>query len=440
MSKRITALILALAVVFGSVISLSSCSPAFSDWLENYTKGDESQDNDTPPQNNEENEEPKNDPTDSTPPSDDSTSTEDEEENKEESTPPLVFDGEYYPGQGSVAIEDIAPKNRTLLSTVVVTSKFGTTPSAGAGVFYKLDKNSGDAYIITNYHVVFSKNYGICSSASIYLYGMTYSDYAIPATVIGGSVNFDIAVLKVSGSELIKNSYATEAVLGNSDHVRVFDEVFAVGNPEGYGFAVTEGIVSVDSESLDMTGCDGSAITLRVMRVSAAINEGNSGGGLYDENGKLVGIVCAKRIGADIDNMAYAIPVNLAKNLADNIIDNCDGTSVTKVQRALIGIEITAKVVGLVADPETGELYKAECVKIGNVQSTSLARNMLAVGDIINSITVDGVKVNVTRMHHVTDHMLNARKGSTVSLNITRGENNLNVEFIVPPSAITSEK
>jgi serine protease Do len=257
---------------------------------------------------------------------------------------------------------------------------------------------------------------------------------------VGGSINYDIAVLKVTGSEILKNSYATTATLGDSERVRVFDEVFAVGNPEGFGMAVTEGIISVDSEGLDMTGADGSAINLRVMRVSAAINEGNSGGGLYDEDGKLIGIVCAKRIGADIDNMAYAIPSNLAKNLADNIIDNCNGTTVTKVQRALIGVEITAKVIGPVADPDTGELYRAERVEVNKIESTCLIKDDIRVGDIINSITVDGVTLNVTRVYHVIDHMLTARVGSEISVNVTRDGESFDIEFIVTPSTIKAEK
>lgn len=434
-AKRLTALLLALSLLLGSMLSLSSCSSSFKDWLDEYTKEEEDQSS-TLPDDSESDKGTADKPDDSTPPIDDDTSA----DGDSGVTPPLVFNGSYYPGQGSVAIEDISPKNRTLLSTVVIQTKFGSTPSSGAGVIYQLDKETGDAYVITNYHLVFSKNYGLCSSIAIYLYGMVYADYAIPATLIGGSVNYDIAVLKVSGSNILKNSYATDVTLGNSERVRVFDEVYAVGNPEGFGMAVTEGIISVDSERLDMTGSDGSAIDLRVMRVSAAINEGNSGGGLYDEDGKLIGIVCAKRIGADIDNMAYAIPVNLARNLAENIIDTCDGSTVMKVQRAFIGVEITANILGLVADPNTGELYRAECVEVGKVESTCVIKNEIRVGDIINSITVDGVTLNVTRVHHVTDHMLTARRGSEVSINVTRDGESFDIEFIVPASAIKAEK
>ena len=345
---------------------------------------------------------------------------------------------EFYPGQGSVDAENISAKNRILLSTVVIMSQFGASPSAGSGVIYKLDKESGDAYIITNYHVVCNSYYGMCDSAKVYLYGMERSDYAMTATVVGGSEAYEIAVLKITGSEVLKNSYAMEASFEDSDSVRVFDEVFVVGNAEGYGMSATDGIVSVDSEKLSMSGATGSAIELRVMRVSAAINKGNSGGGVYNADGKLVGVVVAKRTGADVDNMGYAIPSNLAKNLVDNIIYFCADGSRDAVQRPLIGVTISAKAAGLVADSETGELKKAEIIEITELTDTCIAKDLIKVGDVVNSITVDGVTVKVTRLHHVIDHMLTARVGSTVVLNVTRGEETLDLTFTVPRSAFSS--
>lgn len=441
--EKLTVLVIALAMVIGAVFCLSSCSNALFDVVDSLFEGaenpndadngggDDNVPGDLPDDSGTADKEEENkDPVNSESGSDDSDNTGSNEEAKDEI--------EFYPGQGSVPAENISAKNRTLLSTVVVTTSFGASPSAGSGVIYKLDKESGDAYIITNFHVIYDKSYGYCDSVKFYLYGMQYSTYAISATVVGGSSNYDIAILKVEGSEVLKNSYAMEADLGDSEKVRVFDEVYAVGNAEGFGMAVTEGIVSVDSESLEMTGAMGARIELRVMRVSAAINEGNSGGGVYDEAGKLVGIVCAKRIGSEVDNMAYAIPVNLAKNLADNIIHFCSDGTKNAVQRALIGVTITSKVVGIVADGETGEIYKAEKIEISEIADTCIAKELIKVGDVINSITVDGVKVEVTRLHHVIDHMLTARVGSTVELNITRGGEMLTVSFTVPESAFNT--
>ena len=132
--------------------------------------------------------------------------------------------------------------------------------SYGSGVIFEIDREAGDAYVFTNFHVVYNKDEvntsGFSDTISLFLYGMEEAQYAIPAKVVGGSMNYDIAVLKVEGSEVLKNSLAVAATFGDSEKVRVKDEVFVVGNPEGYGISVTDGIISVESESLVMTGAD----------------------------------------------------------------------------------------------------------------------------------------------------------------------------------------
>ena len=237
----------------------------------------------------------------------------------------------------------------------------------------------------------------------------------------------DIAVLKVTGSEVIKNSNALAASVANSDTVNVFDTVYAIGNPEALGISVTEGIVSVESELLAMTGADGkTAIQPRVIRVSAAINDGNSGGGLFDGSGQLVGIVNAKRNGSSIDNIGYAIPSNVAARLADNIILYCDGASNTSARKAMLGITITATISGVVIDDD-GKVVKVEIPEVKEISEGSAVSSTLSVGDRINSITVDGLTQKTTRIHHVIDMMLLARVGSRVTLNITRGTQNFDV-------------
>ena len=444
-SLKITTLVLALSVIIGALLCFSSCAFknfAFGAVDEILGAGDGNEDGNP---NNGNSNGATSDDTAKDPVIEDNndqndvggSGTNSDNVGKDEPADDKI---EYYPGQGSVPAENISAKNRTLLSGVIIVSNFGLSPSAGSGIIYRLDKETGDAYIITNYHVVYNRNYGLCDSTTLYLYGMKYSAYAIPAKVVGGSVNHDIAVLKVEGSEVLKNSYAVEAAIGNSDNARVFDEVFAVGNAEGYGMAVTEGIISVDSEPLDMIGSDGSAIELRVMRVSAAINEGNSGGGLYNQNGELVGVVCAKRIGSEVDNMAYAIPSNLAISLVENIIHFCDGKNNTKVQRAYIGVTIKAVAPGIVVDGATGDIVKAEIVEVSEITEDCIAKDLIMIGDVVNSITVDGVTVKVTRLYHVTDHMFNARVGSTVTMNVTRGGETFDITFTVPASAFTTVK
>lgn len=346
--------------------------------------------------------------------------------------------GDFFEGSGEGNTDGVSAVSKTLLSTVSIICDFGGSASAGSGVIYKVDKEKGDAYIITNYHVVYMSGYGRADVIKLYLYGMHLEPYAVKAILIGGSVTYDIAVLKVSGSEVIKNSYATAASIGDSEGVRVFDRVFAVGNSEGMGMSATEGIVSVESESLDLAGADGSLVSLRVMRVDAAVNHGNSGGGLFDQQGRLVGIVVAKDVSSDVDNMGYAIPVNLAVRVAENILDHCDGFANTKVKKALMGITITAYVSGLEMTPEGDEFYEINLVEVVEISGGSLAEGKAQVGDTINSITVDGTTHNVWRVHHVTDAMLEARAGSTVVLNVNRGGEKIDITFTIPESSFSS--
>lgn len=438
LNKRIISLVLALALTVGCMLSATSCMYAVDILTEDSSgNGNNTQNQGSPPQNDE-----------GMAPPASNTGSEGQGTTNNTSNEPT-----YYPGANDPSdIAGLSPKMRTLLSTVTIDAKFdiyssypysGSTneyTSFGSGVIYKLDREAGNAYVITNFHVVYNSGEvapgGFSDTINLFLYGMQDKQYAIPAKVLGGSLNYDIAVLKVEGSDVLKNSMATEAVIGDSELVRVFDSVTVVGNPEGFGMSATTGYVNVESESLGMTGADGrTAISLRVMRVCAAINEGNSGGGLYSDDGKLVGIVNAKRTGNDVDNIGYAIPINLAKRLTDNIIRNCDGTSSLSVKKCLIGIGLDAVSSGLVTDGN-GNLIIVEQVIIASIEENCLT-DSAQKGDVINSITIDGVKTQVTRTHHITDTMLDAKVGSVVVLNLTRGSQTFDVTVTLPESSTT---
>ena len=331
---------------------------------------------------------------------------------------------------------NLKPESRALLSCVRIVSNFekyigyGQTSLSkykkeGSGIIYKLDRTSGDAYIITNFHVVYHKDAlsANCISADIdlYLYGQEHADYKIDATFVGGSLTNDIAILKVSGSDVIKHSHALAAIVTDSDKVRVGDKVLAVGNPEGYGISLTEGSINVDMENLSILGADGkTTLNLRVMRTSAAINEGNSGGGLFDDEGNLIGVVCAKRTGDDVDNFAYAIPINLAGGIADIIIDSKENLTGIGFYKYQLGINLEAVAMGVIVDEDTGDVIKVEKVAISSFVNNSPLAGEVAVGDVITAIIVDGYTIAVTRVHHVIDAMLSARNGSTVTLVLYR--------------------
>jgi len=168
--------------------------------------------------------------------------------------------------------QDNAAAGKALLSAVSVrctfkTTAYGTTyqpgatasrekSSAGSGVIYKLDKNKGEAYIITNYHVVYynqsNTENGISDNITVYLYGQESNEYAIPATYVGGSMNYDLAVLKVDGSKIIAESNAAAVSFADSNNVAVLDQAIAVGNHEALGISATLGYINVDSEYILM--------------------------------------------------------------------------------------------------------------------------------------------------------------------------------------------
>ena len=400
LSKRLISLLLAIIMTISMAFSLSSCG-LFNFSIEDLLQQEENESNENSGGN---------------------------------SQSPNYSNPNFYPGSGSASLENVSAKNRTLLSTVSILSNFITGPSAGSGVIYKIDKTSGSAYIATNYHVVY--NGSTANSVEVYLYGMESKQYAIPATVIGGSVSNDIAVLKITNSLVLKNSYAIAATLADSENVRIFDTVWAVGNPGGYGLAASEGIVNLESQDLDVAGADGSIITLRVIKTDAPVNPGNSGGGLYNENGELIGIVSAKLTGEDVDSCGFAIPSNLAKNLIDNIIDNCDGLLKTKVCRPLVGITVTAASQGVVIEPSTGAISHKQLVSISSITPSCVVKDRIAVGDIINSITIENVTTKVYQTYHVPDTMLSARVGDTVTLNLSRGGNNCTVSFTITQDMI----
>lgn len=297
--------------------------------------------------------------------------------------------------------------------------------SEGSGVIYKMDKNEGDAFIITNYHVVYdvSSNTedGISDDVSVYLYGSEIEDKAISATYVGGSLYYDIAVLRVEDSEILKESEACAADVSDSDEVFVGDTAIAIGNAQGLGISSTSGVVSVDSEYITMTAADEkTAVSFRVMRVDTAINSGNSGGGLYDAEGKLIGIVNAKIVYDGVENIGYAIPSNVVVSIAENIIHYCYGTDTARVQRALLGITVSAQDSRAVLDSDTGLVRIEETVSVYEISQGYLADGVLMVGDILVSATVNGVTTELTRQYHVIDMMLDVRAGDVVALDILR--------------------
>ena len=339
--------------------------------------------------------------------------------------------------------------------------------SAGSGVIYSLDKENGNAYIITNYHVVYdadkaaeNKGNGIVENDNIfvYLYGIVGVDFlspgtsgytdtsgkAIKATYVGGSMAYDIAVLKVGGGDNLKSSEAEAATFAKNG-VTAGEKVYAIGNASGKGISVSMGAVSVESEYIMMNAADKSTkVSFHVLRTDSAINPGNSGGGLFNAAGELVGIVNAKSSASSsdettIENVGYALPASDVGAVAANIIEYAKDGNIGAVYKPYFGMK--TQVESAESDwNETGDKLEVnEKLRVASVTTTSngagLAAGKLETGDKILAVRVIGAdgedKISVTlgRRADFNNALLYARAGDTIEVTIKRGLNKQTVKF-----------
>ena len=312
----------------------------------------------------------------------------------------------------------------------------------GSGVIYEIDKSTGDALIITNYHVLYVASSGsISNNIYVYLYGSETDAQAIRAEYVGGSMEYDLAVLRVSGSSFLKESEAIAATVADSDEVSAGTMAIAIGNAKGLGISVTTGIVSIDSEYLTMKGADNkTSITIRVMRIDTAVNSGNSGGGLFDGEGNLIGIVNAKIVEDDVENIGYAIPSSTVRSFVENIKENCLNSSDQRIKRAKV-LDVSSSNPSAVLDKETGKIKIREDVIVTTPGNGYLVRGTLESGDVIKEISVNGGEaVAITRAHQVYDICLTLKVGDKITINYVRNGVSFSADFDVTSSCLSSVK
>lgn len=295
----------------------------------------------------------------------------------------------------------------------------------GAGVIYRLDKEKGSAYVVTNYHVVYDRESlssgGISEDITLYLYGLQYKEMAIKATFVGGSSTYDLALLKIENSDILKKSNAEATVLVNSDDISVGSLAVAIGNPNSDGIAVTSGIISVDSETVKMNvGTGSGSVDMRLMRIDTPVNHGNSGGGLFDGKGRLMGVVNAKLEADDIENVGYAIPANIVYSVCENIIDNFENASRSGLYRAMIGTVLKTGEVYSVYDPVSARTLIREKVIISEVTSGSAADGKLMVGDRLISVSSGDVVREINRRFTASEFVMSLGAGSEVTFKVER--------------------
>ena len=234
---------------------------------------------------------------------------------------------------------------------------------AGSGVII-----TSDGLIVTNNHVISSSS-GVADKVKVRLKnGEEYE-----ATVVGTDSSSDIALLKIDATGL------TPAIFGDSDNLIVGEDVVAIGNPLGeLGGTVTNGIISALDREI---GVDGTSMNL--LQTNAAVNPGNSGGGLFNMKGELIGIVNAKSSGSGIEGLGFAIPSNDALKMIEQLKEFGYVRG-----RVYLGIEFVD-----ISDNMTAMMYNVNSTGV-YVMSTTVGFNDadLRPGDRVTAI--DGQEVN----------------------------------------------
>ncbi|MBQ7994132.1 MAG: trypsin-like peptidase domain-containing protein [Solobacterium sp.] len=265
-----------------------------------------------------------------------------------------------------------------------------TAQAAGSGVII-----STDGYIITNNHVVEDAN-----SITVTLYdGKEYE-----AELVGTDAKTDIAVIKIQASGL------TSATIGDSSKIATGDTAVVIGNPLGtLGGSVTSGIISATSREIVLNN-----ESMELIQTNATINSGNSGGGLFDGSGNLIGIVNAKdsgqtSSGALIEGIGFAIPINTAMDVASELMQYGQVTD-----RPTIGVYLQE----LTSDTQN---YKAGLYITDIITGSGAEAAGLQPYDRI--ISIDGNEVS--SYTELSRYLRNKSVGDTITLTVVRNDQDM---------------
>jgi S1-C subfamily serine protease len=277
---------------------------------------------------------------------------------------------------------------------------------------------SSDGYILTNAHVV-SENGQTVKTVEVVFKGTGTQTTQVTGTVVGADNTSDVALIKVDPSQV---GALDPIPLGNSSAVQPGEPVVAIGNPLGYDFSITSGIVSATDRNLQSP--NGSVISNGI-QTDAAINEGNSGGPLIDSTGHVIGIneQIASQSGGN-QGLGFAVPINTAINVMNQLKKT--GT----VTYAWLGIEgqtlspdvakalnVTTTHGVLVAAVSPGSPAAKAGIKGGQHQRLLQGQLYITGGDIITAI--DGKQL--TSMDQLAAIIAAHKPGDLVKLNVVSG-------------------
>lgn len=342
-------------------------------------------------------------------------------------------------GKGSLDVSDIA--QAVMPSIVSITNKsvqevqnyfslFGygysgetipqETESRGSGII--IGKNDTELLIVTNYHVI----------ADADTLSVAFNDNQVyEANTKGTDPDNDLAVIAVPLESISADTMSQIAVasIGDSDSLKVGEQVVAIGNALGYGQSVTTGIVSATNRTLNSNRntantSEDSADQPAYIQTDAAINPGNSGGALVNMKGEVIGINSAKLASTEVEGMGYAIPVSRVSDIIEKLMNETTRSKVTEDQKSSIGIT------GITVTESVNSVYgiPSGVYVAGVTEGSGAEKAGLRKGDVITKF--DGK--NITQIQELTELLQYYPAGETVELTIqTIGSDNAYTEKTV---------
>lgn len=339
-------------------------------------------------------------------------------------------------GKGSLDVSDIA--QAVMPSIVSITNKsvqevqnyfslFGygysgetipqETESRGSGII--IGKNDTELLIVTNYHVI----------ADADTLSVAFNDNQVyEANTKGTDPDNDLAVIAVPLESISADTMSQIAVasIGDSDSLKVGEQVVAIGNALGYGQSVTTGIVSATNRTLNSNRntantSEDSADQPAYIQTDAAINPGNSGGALVNMKGEVIGINSAKLASTEVEGMGYAIPVSRVSDIIEKLMNETTRSKVSEDQKSSIGIT------GITVTESVNSVYgiPSGVYVAGVTEGSGAEKAGLRKGDVITKF--DGK--NITQIQELTELLQYYPAGETVELTIqTIGSDNAYTE------------
>ena len=276
--------------------------------------------------------------------------------------------------------------------------------SCGSGIIVSQDKEY--LYVATNNHVVEGANSLTVTFAN---------DDTVSAEIKGTDPSTDLAVVKVALSSIKDDTMSAikVATLGSSDTLKVGESCIAIGNALGYGQSVTTGVISALNREVSVSDSSSSTnYTAELIQTDAAINPGNSGGALLNTAGEVIGINSVKYSDTSVEGIGYAIPMDTAKPIIEELITNEKVDESNSAYLGIAGVDVTSDVAKTYNMP-TG-VYVAQVMEGAAAEQAGIQK-----GDIITKF--DGK--DVTSMEELSSNMQYYAAGTTVDVVIERSSN-----------------